>query len=89
MSNGALSLFDYPTEKVIIECRRCEKRGGSTRLHSSNASDPTKLFRRYACALPPVSDAMWQKPRWREGSRLRSAVRTIQSLSSATKGYAG
>jgi len=27
MSNGALSLFDYPTEKVIIECRRCEKRG--------------------------------------------------------------
>ena len=27
MNNGALSLSDYPTEKVIIECRRCDKRG--------------------------------------------------------------
>ena len=27
MSNGALSLSDYPTEKVVIDCRRCDKRG--------------------------------------------------------------
>ena len=27
MSSGAVGLSDYPTEKVIIECRRCDKRG--------------------------------------------------------------
>ncbi len=27
MNNGALSLSDYPTPKVVLACRRCDRRG--------------------------------------------------------------
>ena len=53
MSNGALSLSDYPTAKVIIECRRCDKRGRfdkaaliETRRTGRSSPDATPASRR-------------------------------------------